>query len=116
MSCVQVTLPIITSLAEFEQRMSNLISEDGDLGNLVASGDTHGATQLIGALSSILDSLGNNANFSYEAEKADLEEKLLSQEILLDKQRIEIEKQILELEEAIKKRDNETRTRIKVRI
>lgn len=111
---IQVTAKPITSLAEFEATMMYMISQEGPLGNMMASGDAHSATQLVGALSSLLDNLASNT--SSTESKADIDE-LDSTE--LEKMRpeeiAELQRKKVELLEAERiKRENETAIRVKV--
>ena len=110
-----MTAKPITTMAEFETQMMYMISQEGPLGNMVASGDAHSATQLIGSLSSLLDNLASNTSSSPNQDEInDLRsidtEKMAPEEI----QVIEMKIKGLEEAESIRKA-NETLIRVKVR-
>ena len=100
-------------MAEFEATMIYMISQDGPLGNMMASGDAHSATQLVGSLSSLLDNLASNRSSTSQGELVELDsmdlEKMTPEEILeLERKKV----QLLERERI--KAENETLIRVKV--
>jgi hypothetical protein len=108
-----VTAKPITNLAEFEAKMIQMISQDGPLGNMMASGDAHSATQLVGSLSSLLDSLAGNTTSPIQAEMAALDS--LDLELMTPEEIEEMEKKKFNLVEAERiRKENETLTRVKV--
>lgn len=108
-----MTAKPITNLAEFEAKMIQMISQDGPLGNMMASGDAHSATQLVGSLSSLLDSLAGNTTSPIQAEMAALDS--LDLELMTPEEIEEIEKKKFNLVEAERiRKENETLTRVKV--
>ena len=111
---LQVTAKPITSMAEFEVHMMHMISQEGPLGNMMASGDAHSATQLIGALSSLLDSLASNVSSSPNQEEIE-ELESINMEKMTPEEIQEIEKKINDLREADRiQKENETQIRVKV--
>lgn len=108
-----MTAKPITNLAEFEAKMIQMISQDGPLGNMMASGDAHSATQLVGSLSSLLDSLAGNTTSPIQAEMAALDS--LDLELMTPEEIEEMEKKKFNLVEAERiRKENETLTRVKV--
>ena len=101
-------------MAEFEAHMMHMISQEGPLGNMMASGDAHSATQLIGALSSLLDSLASNVTSSPNKEEIE-ELESIDTEKMTPEELQEIEKKINDLREADRiQKENETQIRVKV--
>ena len=108
-----MTAKPITNLAEFEATMIRMISQDGPLGNMMASGAAHSATQLVGALSSLLDNLASNTSSPVQ-EKIDALERL-DLELMTPEEIEEIEKKKFDLREAERiRKENETMIRVKV--
>ena len=108
-----MTAKPITNLAEFEAHMIFMISQDGPLGNMMASGDAHSATQLVGALSSLLDNLAGNTSLPNQAKIDEL--KSIDTEKMMPEEIAEIERTIFVLQEADRvKKENETLIRVKV--
>ena len=95
--------------------MIQMISQDGPLGNMMASGDAHSATQLVGSLSSLLDNLASNTSSPVQAEIDALES--LDMEFMKPEEIEAIEKKKYDLREADRIRiENETLIRVKVGI
>lgn len=101
-------------MAEFEDHMMHMISQEGPLGNMMASGDAHSATQLIGSLSSLLDNLASNTSSSPNQAKIEELESIDTEKMTPEEIEV-IQKEINDLREADRiKKENETAIRVKV--
>lgn len=93
-----------------------MISTNGSLGNMMASGDAHSAAQLTGSLSSILDDQASKTDDAtdelLEEEEIDIEAMTPEEQEELLKKRLEKKRQ--KEEEKIRKQEKEKQARIEV--